>query len=82
MQRLIPKNKKDAASKYIAKASKLGSTSIDPISNAMPAQHQRWFDFDPHMDVYIGDFGVHALKVHKEMANCFGCQRSEKFGRW
>jgi hypothetical protein len=22
----------------------------------MPAQHQRWFDFDPHMDVYIGDF--------------------------
>jgi hypothetical protein len=56
LQRLVPKSKKDVASKYIGKASKLGSTSTDPISNVVPAQHQRWFDFDPHMDVHIGDF--------------------------
>jgi hypothetical protein len=37
----VPKRKKDVASKYIAKASKLGCTSTEPISNAMPAQHQR-----------------------------------------
>jgi hypothetical protein len=63
LQRPVPENKKDVLSKYIGKASKLGSTSIDPISNAVPAQHQRWFDFDPHMDVHIGDFvGVQAPK--------------------
>jgi hypothetical protein len=38
-QRLVTKEKKDAASNYIAKASKLGSTSTEPISNAVPAQH-------------------------------------------
>ena len=52
----VPKSKNDAASKYIAKASKLGSTSKNPISNVVPAQQQRWFHFDPHMDVHIGDF--------------------------
>jgi hypothetical protein len=52
----VTKGKKDAASKYVAKSSKLGSTSKELISNAMPVQHQRWFDFDPHMDVHIGDF--------------------------
>jgi hypothetical protein len=72
LQRPVPKNKKDAASKYIAKASKLGSTSTDPISNAVPAQHQRWFDFDPHMDVHIGDFvGVHAPKSARRNGELF-----------
>jgi hypothetical protein len=33
----VPKRKKDAASKDIAKASKLRSTSIEPISNVVPA---------------------------------------------
>jgi hypothetical protein len=72
LQRPVPKNKKDAASKYIAKASKLGSTSTDPISNAVPAQHQRWFDFDPHMDVHIGDFvGVQAPKSARRNGELF-----------
>jgi hypothetical protein len=36
LQRLVTKNKKDAASKYTAKASKLRSTSTEPISNVAP----------------------------------------------
>jgi hypothetical protein len=72
LQHPVPKNKKDAASKYIAKASKLGSTSTDPISNAVPAQHQRWFDFDLHMDVHIGDFvGVQAPKSARRNGELF-----------
>jgi hypothetical protein len=72
LQRPIPKSKKDVASKYIAKASKLGSTSTDPISNAMPTQHQRWFDFDLHMDVHIGDFvGVQAPKSARRNGEFF-----------
>jgi hypothetical protein len=53
---MVKKKKNDAASKYSAKSSKLGATSTTPISNAVPAQYQKWFDFDPHMDVHIGDF--------------------------
>jgi hypothetical protein len=41
LQRSVPKKKKDVASKDIAKASKLGSTSTELISNAVPAQQQR-----------------------------------------
>ena len=37
LPRLLTKKKKGVASKYTAKASKLGSTSIEPISNAVPA---------------------------------------------
>ena len=38
LQRPISKNKRDVASKYIVKASKLRSTSIDPISNVVRIQ--------------------------------------------
>jgi hypothetical protein len=38
LQRLVTKKKKDATFKYNMKASKLGSTSTEPISNAVPAQ--------------------------------------------
>jgi hypothetical protein len=72
LPRLVTKKKKDAASKYIAKASKLGSTSTEPISNAVPAQHEKWFDFDPHMDVHIGDFvGVQASKIAQRNGELF-----------
>jgi hypothetical protein len=71
-QRLVPKKKKDVASKYTAKASKLGSTSSEPISNAVPAQHEKWFNFNPHMDVYIGDFvGVQAPKTAQRNGKLF-----------
>ena len=31
--------------------------------NAEPIQQERWYDFDPHMDVHVGDFvGVQALE--------------------
>jgi hypothetical protein len=66
------KKKKDATSKYTTKASKLGSTSTEPISNTVPTQHQKWFDFDPHMDVHIGDFvGVHAPKTAQRNGELF-----------
>jgi hypothetical protein len=38
----------------------------------VPAQQQRWFDFDPHMDVYIGDFiGVEAPKSARRNGELF-----------
>jgi hypothetical protein len=77
----VPKRKKDAASKYSAKASKLGSTSTEPISNVVPAQHQRWFDFDPHMDVHIGDFvGVQVPKSARRNGELFWVAKVKR--RW
>ena len=32
------------------------SSSSGPLSNAVPMQRQRWYDFDPHIDVQIGNF--------------------------
>jgi hypothetical protein len=72
VQQMVKRKKNDAASKYSAKSSKLGATSTTPISNAVPAQQQKWFDFDPHMDVHIGDFvGVQAPKTAQRNGELF-----------
>jgi hypothetical protein len=72
LQRLVMKKKKDAASKNTTKASKLGSTSTELISNAVLVQYEKWFDFDPHMDVHIGDFvGVQAPKTAQRNGELF-----------
>jgi hypothetical protein len=72
VQQMVKRKKNDAASKYSTKSSKLGATSTKPISNAVPAQHQKWFDFDPHMDVHISDFvGVQAPKTAQRNGELF-----------
>jgi hypothetical protein len=40
--------------------------------NVIPIQHQKWFDFDPHMDVHIGDIvGVQAPKIAQRNGELF-----------
>jgi hypothetical protein len=71
-QRLIKKNTKDGHSKYTTSASKHVSPSNILLSNAVLVQHQKWFDFDPHMDVHIGNFvGIHALKTMQKNGELF-----------
>jgi hypothetical protein len=55
------KRKRDGPSTRTTSASQHRPRSKEPLSNAVPLQQQRWFDFDPHMDVHIGDFvGIQA----------------------
>ena len=42
------------------------------VSNVVPVEHERWYDFDPHMDVHVGDFvGVQAPKTAQENGEAF-----------
>jgi hypothetical protein len=42
------------------------------ISNALPIHCQRWYLFEPHMDVHIGDFvGVQAPKAAQQDGKVF-----------
>jgi hypothetical protein len=71
-QPLALKKTKDGHSKYNTIASKHVSASNEPLSNAIPVQHQKWFDFDPHMDVHIGDFvEVQAPKTTQKNGELF-----------
>jgi hypothetical protein len=56
VQRPQLKKKRDSSSAVNTTTAKNTSTSKDPISNVVPMERQRWYDFDPHMDVHIGDF--------------------------
>ena len=41
-------------------------------SNAVPMQQERWYDFDPHMDVHVGDFvGVQAFEEAQRNGEVF-----------
>ena len=72
-QQLIKKKTKDGHSMYTTSASKHVSPSNKFLSNAVPIQYQKWFDFDPHMDVHTGNFvRVQALKTMQKMENYFG----------
>jgi hypothetical protein len=79
LQRLVMKKKKDAASKNTTKASKLGSTSTELISNAVLLQYEKWFDFDPHMEdctkkwrVILGGKDQRASKCGKRRRRVLG----------
>lgn len=52
----ILKNKKDGNFSRTEIDSKHMFTSKLPISNIMSMHWKKSFDFDPKMDVYIGDF--------------------------
>ena len=46
--------------------------SKEPVSNVVPLQQQRWYDFDPHMDVHIGNFvGVQASESTQQNGELF-----------
>jgi hypothetical protein len=66
------KRKRDGPSTGTTSASQHRPRSKEPLSNAVPLQHQRWFDFDPHMDVHIGDFvGVQAPESAQQNRELF-----------
>jgi hypothetical protein len=66
------KRKKDGPLRGTTSASQQRPRLKEPLSNAVPLQQQRWFDFDPHMDVHIGDFvGVQALESTQQNGELF-----------
>ena len=66
------KRKKDDPSIGTTSALQHRPRSKEPLSNAMPLQHQRWFDFNLHIDVYIGDFvGVQAPELVQQNGELF-----------
>jgi hypothetical protein len=72
VQRPLLKRKRDSFSALNTTTAKNTSTSKEPISNVVPMERQRWYDFDPHMDVHIGDFvGVQAQQSAQKNGEVF-----------
>jgi hypothetical protein len=72
VQRPQLKRKRNNSSAMNTTTAKNTSTSKDPISNVVPMERQRWYDFDPHMDVHIGDFvGVQAQQSTQKTGEVF-----------
>jgi hypothetical protein len=66
------KRKRDVPSAGTTSASQQRPRLKEPLSNAVPLQQQRWFDFDPHMDVHISDFvGVQAPELAQQNGELF-----------
>jgi hypothetical protein len=72
VQRPLLKRKRDSSFALNTTTVKSTSTSKEPISNAVPMERQRWYDFDPHMDVHICNLvGVHAKQSTQRNGEVF-----------